>query len=44
MLERMTTSGQVVREYMVVYDCGRALVAAVIAVTVAVRDNRRPEA
>jgi hypothetical protein len=35
----MPSSGQILQEYMVVYDCGRALAAAVVAVTVAVRDD-----
>ena len=31
-----------VREYLVVYGCVRALMTAVVAVTVAVRDTSRP--
>src|SRR5271166_4857242 len=38
----MPRSGQNVREYLVVYGCGRALTTAVVAVTVAVRESDRP--
>jgi len=43
-VERMPSSGRAVREYVAVYGCLRALTAAVVAVTVAVRDTGRPSA
>jgi len=40
----MPSSGGDVREYVAVHGCLRALTAAVVAVTVAVRDTGRPSA